>query len=91
MEWVCTVPDGRCGDWAVETFTVSKRDSELSILRAMASQNYKEAILEGTYKRLIHGETVVMSSTQMEYDTNRVFIKKAHGNILIVDCHVICT
>lgn len=70
-------PDGVCGDFRVETFTVSKSESMFSGLRR------GDYVAEGTYKRLMRGGTVVMSNTSMEIRTNYEFIRNAKGKVLI--------
>jgi len=71
------VPDGVCGDYRVETFTVSKNDSRFTSYRP---NGYVPA---GTYKRLMRGCQLVMSNTPIEVDSNRVFISWAKGKVLI--------
>jgi hypothetical protein len=77
-----TVPDGICGDWRVESFTVSEEDAQRTAFRA-AHKGSDEYVPPGTYKRLMRGDTVVMSNTPMEVRTNREFIRRAKGNVLI--------
>lgn len=76
------VPDGVCGRFRVETFTVSQSDSEMTALRA-AMGNMDEYVPAGTYKRLMRGGTVVMSNTPMERRTNDAIIRRAAGDVLI--------
>jgi spermidine synthase len=71
------VPDGICGDFSVETYTVSEQDSRFSTF------NRGDYVPAGTYKRLMRGNTVVMSNTLMEVQTNMDFIRQAHGRVLI--------
>lgn len=77
------VPDGVCGDWRVETFTVSEEDAKMTRMRAMFSGSRDAEVPAGTYKRLMHGHDVVMSNTPMEVRTNATFIRKATGDVLI--------
>jgi spermidine synthase len=77
----CAVPDGISGNWRVETFEVSKKHADFSRIRAMFRP--LEAIEAGTYKRLMRGDTVVMSNTPMELDTNSAIIRSARGRVLI--------
>lgn len=77
-----TVPDGACGVWAVETFTVDKHEAAMSRIRAM--QHPLELIEEGTYKRLVRNGNTIMSNTPMEIRTHSYFIACAdQGSILI--------
>ena len=77
------VPDGQCGDWRIESFSVSEKESKETLLRAMAKGNFDEYVPDGEYKRLMHGGTVVMSNTPMEIRTNLEFIRRAKGHVLI--------
>lgn len=43
----------------------------------------RDNIPKGKYVRLIVGSAMMMSNTPMEYYTNRDFMSKAHGDILI--------
>lgn len=81
MKFPCIVPDGVSGDWRVETFVVSQKDSDWTRIRATFHPN--EFVAAGTYKRLMRRNTVVMSNTEMELRTNRAIISAAHGRILI--------
>lgn len=70
-------PDGVCGDFRIETFSVSKQESAFSGLRR------GDYVPEGSYKRLMRGRTVVMSNTRMEINTNYDFVRQANGKVLI--------
>lgn len=76
------VPDGVCGDWRIESFIVSAVDAKWTAVRA-AYNGPDEYVPPGTYKRLVRGNTVVMSNTPMEVRTNEAFIRNARGNVLI--------
>lgn len=77
-----TVPDGKAGDWRVETFTVSKADSDYTRMRAV--MHPEEFVPAGTYKKLCRNGTIVMSNTPMEIREHRAFIWHAKGNVLIM-------
>jgi hypothetical protein len=77
-----TVPDGKSGDWSVESFTVSEKESEFTCMRA-ACQGSHEYVPPGSYKRLKRGNTVVMSNTPMEVNTHSPIIQNATGHVLI--------
>lgn len=70
------VPDGVCGNFRVETFTVSPEESLMSSIR-------RDRVPPGTYKRLMRDRTVVMSNTPMEVRSNRGFVNCAFGSVLI--------
>jgi hypothetical protein len=77
-----TVPDGVCGNWRVETFEVTERQAGFANLRAALGHRL-EAVNAGSYKRLMRGQTVVMSNTPMEVRTHRELIWRAQGAVLI--------
>lgn len=81
-EFNVIVPDGVCGEWRVESFTVSEQESSFTRIRA-AMGRPNEYVNPGTYKRLMRGNTVVMSNTDMEYRTNLPLIYNAKGRVLI--------
>ena len=81
-----TVPDGKSGNWSVETFTVSEKEAELEMIRSMFSFSSRgRGVPVGTYKRLMRNCTVVMSNTPDEIRDHLYFIHKAKagGHILI--------
>lgn len=75
------VPDGESGNWRVETFTISQEDAALANIRAIRDRWAR--VEPGTYKRLMRGNTVVMSNTRMEVLTNAAIIRAAHGRVLL--------
>ncbi|MGV0087412.1 hypothetical protein EEAAV_26600 (plasmid) [Rahnella aceris] len=77
-----SVPDGTNGDWAIETFLVSKERSYHTYIQALHS-GWHHFVQAGEYKRLVCGSEVVMSNTVMEYVTNMDFIVRARGQVLV--------
>ncbi|WP_429169329.1 hypothetical protein [Aeromonas hydrophila] len=77
------IPDGKSGEWRVESFTISEQESKMTMIRAMASGRPDEYAPAGEYKRLMRGSVVVMSNTPMEIRTNVDFIQRATGRVLI--------
>ncbi len=75
--WEVPVPEGVCGNWRVETFSVSEDDSSRTMFRP------GQFVPKGTYKRLMRGGTVVMSNTPMEIRTNWEIVRRARGHVLI--------
>ena len=71
-----SVPDGKSGDWKVETFIVSKKDAEFHNMRAAFSPGGR-FIEEGTYKKLCYKDRIVMSNTPAEISDHLHFIFKA--------------
>lgn len=72
------VPDGICGSWAVETFTISELVSAMSAVREPG-----RSVRPGEYKRLIHKGSVVMSNTSAEIRDHLDFFRIAEGSVLI--------
>lgn len=83
MQIEVVVPDGVSGPWKVETFTISKQESESSLLRSLLTGTPGVYVQAGTYKRLMCSDEVVMSNTLMEINTNKDFINRATGRVLI--------
>jgi hypothetical protein len=84
MIYKVDVPDGVSGDWRVETFMVSERDSEIELARSMFSSSRGRGVTEpGVYKRLMRGSSTVMSNTPDEIRDQRSFVRHAQGNVLI--------
>lgn len=62
---------------------VSDREAQFSQLREAITGGREQSVESGTYVRLyVHGE-LMMSDTQMEWDTAREFFRHASGDILI--------
>ncbi len=77
------VPDGVCGEWRIETFEVDESASRKTEFQALKNCNALLRVLPGTYKRLMRGNTVVMSNTRMEVITNHEIVAEAKGRVLI--------
>lgn len=75
------VPDGKDGDWEVDTFTVSEEESRWTRIRAI--QHPEEYVPSGTYKRLRHNGSIVMTNTLMEYRSHLPIIHHASGVVLL--------
>ena len=65
--------DGKAGDFELTHFEIGKNDL-YAILHGIPC---------GKFIKLTHRGEVVMSDTAMEKRTNRDFVVKAHGNVLI--------
>jgi hypothetical protein len=75
------VPDGVSGDWAVETFQISKEESGWTAIRAFF---HPEAFVSpGSYKKLTRRGTIVMSNTDMEIRTNLPIWSNGKGHVLV--------
>jgi len=73
------VPDGKSGDWSVETLIVP--DNDLSQLISMFKTG--RSVPGGTYKRLVRHGTTVMSNTPDEIRDFMGFVYRAKGSILV--------
>ncbi len=73
------LPDGKSGNWSVETFIVPKDDFSQIISMFKTGRS----VPEGTYKRLMRGRTVVMSNTRDEIRDFSQFTYVAKGSVLI--------
>lgn len=82
---VNVLPDGKSGNVVVDNFTVG--DEEVKHTRMMAimgGYGYEYYDFKpGTYKRLIVDRETMMSTTQMERNTNREIMSKANGDVFI--------
>ena len=65
--------DSTVGEFSLEHFTIPKDD-----LYALYHN-----IPSGDYVKLTHNGSLLMSNTLMEKETNKNFVIKAHGNVLI--------
>jgi hypothetical protein len=75
------VPEGQKGIASIEHFSISKRDSEFSSIRA--SLRPEEYVAPGEYVRLKVDRQVMMSDTSMEKQSNMTAVRKATGDVLI--------
>ncbi|GAG09876.1 unnamed protein product [marine sediment metagenome] len=79
------IPEGKEGDWTVSKFDVSKEEASTQNMRAsFAFSSRGMGIEAGTYTRLQHGGTTVMSDTPSEIRDHRTPIDVARGEVLIV-------
>ena len=83
LEIEISVPDGRSGDWEVDTFTVSPEDSAKSRMMASIRGSLRDWVKPGTYRRLSYKNRVIMSNTSAEIKEHSEFIHVARGKILI--------
>lgn len=75
------IPDGQSGDYRIDTFTVSKKDAEIDLLRGLF--NGGRSTPAGTYKRLWRDEIVVMTNTPDEIRDIYPLYFNAKGHILL--------
>lgn len=81
MNYKVDVPEGTSGAWRVERFAVTEADAAFSALRSLA--NGGRCSPAGTYTRLLHGRSIVMSDTPDEIRDHLDFIRRAQGRVLI--------
>lgn len=67
----------------IQNKIVGDCETKRYIIRKNNSMAYKYNIPDGEYVKLLISGEVMMSTTPMEYYTNREFMNKAHGDILI--------
>jgi predicted membrane-bound spermidine synthase len=85
MDIIINIPDGKSGNWSVETFTVTEDEIKIFNIRAMFKPGCR-IMKAGTYKRLMRNSHVVMSNTPAEIRDHSYFIDRAQnlgGHILI--------
>lgn len=73
------IPDGKRGEWSVQTFNVPEKDSS-QIISLMKTGR---GVPAGTYKRLVRNDCVVMSNTPDEINDFTHFTSQAKGSVLI--------
>ena len=77
-----SLPEDVRGDWSVQRFEVTERAAELCNLRA-AFGHSRERIVAGTYTKLCHQGSIVMSDTPTECRDHLPLYYRASGHILI--------
>jgi len=73
------IPDGKIGEWEIETFEVPKED----ISQMLSLMKTGRHVPSGTYKRLRRNNVTVMSNTPDEIRDGMYFVRKATGSVLI--------
>jgi len=74
------------GDLTLETFTLSESELSMIRMRAMLGNGFihdLELKANYEYTRLLQGRTIWMSDTPNEIHTNREFMSKAKGDVLV--------
>ncbi len=85
MKIEVNIPDGKSGDWSIDTVTIDEAEAAIFNLKHVALTPDRE-IRAGTYKRLICGDITIMSNTPAEINDHMKFIdiaKEKGGDILI--------
>lgn len=77
-----TVPEGSCGDWSVQLFTISEDEARWANVRA--SIKGRGGIRAGTYTKLVHARRgIIMSDTPDERRDHFGPVMNATGDVLI--------
>lgn len=71
--------DAKIGQWELSSFEITAKDAVYCNVNSQPIFHVKE----GNYRRLMHGDTVVMSNTPMEVKTNRTALLKCGKRNLI--------
>lgn len=74
------IPAAVKGAVRVEHFEITKQDADRYNVNPWSSRG---SVTPGRYVRLVVGNTMMMSDTEMEHRTNRVILRKATGHVLI--------
>jgi hypothetical protein len=82
MKVKCNIPNGKSGDYRVESFTISEKEADSFNLRQLFSMENRP-VTAGHYKRLKRNGTIVMSNTDAECWEFYHFVRVAEGDILI--------
>jgi hypothetical protein len=77
------IPDGKSGDWEIETFEVSEDDAAFTRMRAAINPGRDREVLAGKYKKLSRNGSLVMSDTKAEILDHRDLFYHRRGRILI--------
>jgi len=77
------IPPGRKGSVEIEHFEMSEEEASYTRMRAAVTNGREQAVKPGKYAKLIVDGQLMMTDTQMEQDTNRLFVAQTKGNVLI--------
>lgn len=77
------LPEGERGEAKVKHYTISPQEASFSRVRMAVTGGREQPADEGTYAQLFVNGSLVMSDTQMERDSNRIFVYEARGDVLV--------
>lgn len=77
------VPPGKLPGAEVVHFEITKEEAEFGNLRAAIHGMGRDTVRPGRYAKLLVGGRLMMSDTDMEWQTSRNFIWRAHGDVLV--------
>ena len=75
--------DTEKGVVSIRKFSIDNKQAKAFNLRCLFNGDGEGMIVPGDYVRLTIGGTLYMSDTPMEQSTNREFIRKANGDVMI--------
>jgi hypothetical protein len=78
-----SIPDSKSGDWSIDSFEITEKDSEFENMRSLFSSGPSTNYEPGKYKRLSRNGHVIMSNTPDEIRGHLGFIRFAKGDVLI--------
>jgi len=77
------IPEGKKGTAEVVHFEMTEEHSTGTVVRMMATGFAGSFCPPGEYIKLIVNGKIMMSDTQMEKDSNRGVVNRAHGSVLL--------
>lgn len=78
------IPDGEAGVAKIVNFEITEKEVEFARLRSLRRTNaYDYPPKAGKHVRLVVCGEIMMSDTEMEKASNREFVRKAKGDVLI--------
>jgi spermidine synthase len=80
---VFVLPEGQVGSARIEHYEITEKMAGLNNAIAAGKGRRFETVDPGRHVRLMIGESLVMSDTQMERWTNGTVVKEAKGDVLI--------
>ena len=82
-EYKVNVPPGISGDWRIEHFNVSEKQSDVEKMRYLFDNERREGVPPGNYTSLKCNGFIIMSDTPDEIRDHLTAIKFATGKVLI--------
>ena len=77
------LPEGTCGYASIKHVRVTPEDSARTMVRALVTRGREGYVPEGRYAQLFVKQTLMMSDTPGERDSNDELLRNARGDILI--------
>lgn len=77
------LPEGANGEAKIKHHEVTETEAKYAAVRAVVTGDATLVVQPGTYAQLWVGKTLMMSDTEMERRTNREFIYRAKGHVLV--------